>query len=224
MRTSRALSIGVLVLIGCGGRSSLDSSSVVYVLPDGSVVVARGDGGGAADGAQVAEGGAPAEASDSSAADAGPTGDAKTDALAPFDASSAADATTSSDAAPADDSAVPDAATPRTIRCGATTCNANTEQCCVELGGGTTCSAIGACAGGVPLSCSGSESCGAGDVCCLTADPAGATSTCRATCNGGGAGGVELCSSDADCATGDRCRRTVAGISVCTRAAGAPGH
>jgi hypothetical protein len=252
MRTARALVVGLVVLAGCGGRSSLDMPEVIRVLPDGALWVAS-KGTGAADGGELADGGDASELAEDGAADAAladgalivdaaPLMDVAAD-RAPPDAAAVPDATedalgdaaenggdassdaTVGDAAILDAGPDADAATVQPIACGAATCNAATEECCLGLGGGaaSTCAPIGGCTGGVPLSCSGSASCTAGDVCCLTLGAQGPTATCQPTCNAGVVPSIRLCGSNADCATGERCRPTAIGIAVCVARRGAIG-
>jgi Cys-rich repeat protein len=94
---------------------------------------------------------------------------------------------------------------PAPIRCGATTCTALTQQCCFQSGA-FSCVANGTC-GGTSLSCSSTDGCAAGQVCCF----GGVGATCTATCGAG----IRLCRTDAECPSGQSCRAAVSGYRIC---------
>jgi hypothetical protein len=109
------------------------------------------------------------------------------------------------------------------VPCGATACDNTTQECCVSLNGGaSTCVDRGTCQGAA-LSCTGSDNCGDGEVCCATFGATGATATCQDSCSGGGGGGggggfgggIQLCSSDSDCTNGEVCEMSQLGVSIC---------
>jgi hypothetical protein len=117
--------------------------------------------------------------------------------------------------------------------CGTTPCDLTTNDCCVGLGGaGLTCAPTGKCPPGptIVASCSSAAACPTNEVCCLgIGDDAGsalATASCQSACGGTGGGlgaGLQLCSTDAECPTGDTCQSgEVAalrlGIDVCVPA------
>lgn len=96
---------------------------------------------------------------------------------------------------------------------------------------GGTCTAKGACMGGLALTCSSSSSCMAGNVCCVTFTNAGGTATCQPSCmgmggggpggpGGGGGGGIQLCATDAECPMGEACSMGVGGFKACRRTRG----
>jgi hypothetical protein len=241
-----ALALGALVWIGCGGRSSLDGPEIIRILPDGAILVGEGEGAGRSgvDAATNAAGSSDAEAArvdgagtrDGASSDAAMGGAMRPDAgirdaATVSDGAAARDSAVSADGAIGPDGAPGDAGS-RTIACGATACDATREECCAQ-GGGSSCTAIGACTGGIPLSCSSGASCATGDVCCLALGRAGPTSTCAANCGAVGAG-AQLCASNSECAPREQCRAALAGLSICQPAAagggvgpgapGAPGH
>jgi hypothetical protein len=120
---------------------------------------------------------------------------------------------------------------PTPIACGASTCDAASQQCCVMgggLGGGPggppsgMCVPTGKCAGDVTLSCSSAVSCTMGNVCCINLNADMPTSMCQASCGGGGGGGgnggrVQLCESDKECTNGRSCREIPDGVKICMR-------
>jgi hypothetical protein len=80
------------------------------------------------------------------------------------------------------------------------------------------CTGKGACDGGVPVMCSGPESCSvAGDVCCaefgtMGTGKANVTCTTRAACNG-----LILCQTSNDCPDMGECRMGFGGFMFCRR-------
>ncbi|MEO6420110.1 MAG: hypothetical protein ABIP39_11910, partial [Polyangiaceae bacterium] len=128
-----------------------------------------------------------------------------------------------------------DASTPPTpmtgITCGMTSCDSATQECCLTVMGGGgpmaggTCTAKGACMGGLALTCSSSASCAMGDVCCVNFTQTGGTATCQPSCmggggGGGGGGGIQLCATDAECPMGEACSMGPGGFKACRRTRG----
>jgi hypothetical protein len=100
------------------------------------------------------------------------------------------------------------------IACGATSCDSATQVCCAN-GNARTCTSAAGCRGEI-LACSGSNSCPtATDVCCAEAAAGRAgtiTAKCEATCP---KGSQQFCTTNADCAAADICRRLSADYNVC---------
>ncbi|HEY2900758.1 MAG TPA: hypothetical protein VGL59_09300 [Polyangia bacterium] len=114
------------------------------------------------------------------------------------------------------------------IACGAMTCQASTEACCLQMNNNTrseTCIKAGAiCPGGPSIGCLGGD-CGAGNVCC--ASLLGLSTMCAAPQQCANGLSAVLCGVDSDCpAARSHCCQT-AGISTCSAAAcgggGGPG-
>ena len=105
------------------------------------------------------------------------------------------------------------------VQCGMEACYPATEDCCFQLGVGERCALKGACAGGVPLTCTGSNTCPTGEACCLSLGGGQPSATCKASCGGGGGGrgggGLQLCTSSSDCPSGSQCVPTPFGVQVC---------
>ncbi|MEO7094388.1 MAG: hypothetical protein ABI175_14120 [Polyangiales bacterium] len=149
----------------------------------------------------------------------------------PTDGGTIKDGTVVSDSSPTDaitppplDGTVPpaDGGAPGRITCGATTCDAAKQDCCIAFGGGggSTCIAKGGTCSGAALSCSSAASCKAGEVCCSKRSASGAiSSVCEATKCAGTE--PQICATDAECPTGTRCRDAVGGFKTC-RAGGPP--
>jgi len=98
------------------------------------------------------------------------------------------------------------------IACGMTTCNTATQECCFESEDAPPrCTPKGSCMG-PSLSCSSSVSCGPGESCCLDQDVGQAV--CKSGC---GREEITLCTTNAECPAGTRCRRAGAGLSACIR-------
>ena len=98
------------------------------------------------------------------------------------------------------------------IVCGALVCDSTTQVCCV---GSNTCIAPGETCSGTTLACTGTNGCTAG-VCCATAAAAGrVTSACKASC---AADELQLCTTNADCASADVCRAVGDDYGECVRA------
>jgi hypothetical protein len=101
---------------------------------------------------------------------------------------------------------------PNQIACGANgPCDSTTQVCCA-MRTGRSCVALNACAA-ESIACSGSNSCVAGDVCCEELTATGTIRTrCAATCP---TGSRQLCTTVADCKSGDACRHGLDGYSYC---------
>jgi hypothetical protein len=99
------------------------------------------------------------------------------------------------------------------ITCGTMSCDPTTQECCVA-GGGAMCTTIGQCTG-VNLPCTGSDNCPSGEVCCVSITGGAPSSSCEATCGGGGGPPIQLCNSNADCTMGRRCVHLPIGVGVC---------
>jgi hypothetical protein len=94
--------------------------------------------------------------------------------------------------------------TPGVIQCGQTTCDADTQKCCISGGGGggtATCIDATAQCQGATIACDGPEDCPTGTPqCCATYGGGGGGVTCTDNCQG-----LLLCRLDTDCDSGDRC-------------------
>ena len=95
------------------------------------------------------------------------------------------------------------------ITCGASTCNAATQDCCASFTG-LTCVAKGTCAGGGTLSCSDSTSCPKGQVCCFGAGGGAPSAKCASTC-----GGIQLCKTSLECKFPQTCQPVFGGFRIC---------
>lgn len=135
---------------------------------------------------------------------AGDTGIVVTDSAVP-----GADATPRFDDGPI----VVDAGPPgRPITCGMRTCTTTTEECCFESEEDPPrCTPKGTCAG-ASLSCSSALSCNGGERCCFDQDFGQAA--CKSSCE---RSEITLCTTNAECPTGSRCRRAGGGLSACQR-------
>src|SRR5580658_904119 len=114
--------------------------------------------------------------------------------------------------------------------CGTATCT-STQQCCVSLATGRAASTVACqdtCTGAsIAATCSSAASCTTGQVCCASLDLGGggragslASASCADSCaqqDGGmrAAVAVQLCSTDAECPTGDTCRADALGLDLC---------
>jgi len=100
-----------------------------------------------------------------------------------------------------------------TLACAGTPgCDPATQVCCAKSTG-NTCTTKGACTGG-SLGCTSSDQCaGASQVCCLQGlDPTANSATCAASCGGGK---NQLCTTKAECPTGQNCIALSNGIKYC---------
>jgi Cys-rich repeat protein len=112
-----------------------------------------------------------------------------------------------------DASPPPDAGTGTPIQCGTTTCDSDTEVCCVTFMGQTvseTCTSQTACSG-FSLTCSSAQNCDNGEVCCASF-PTGAQ--CAPACKGGFQN-PQLCASSSECPKGQTCQTTPFGYKIC---------
>ncbi len=99
------------------------------------------------------------------------------------------------------------------ITCGMATCDPTTQECCVSRTG-AACAAIGQCTG-LNLSCTGTDNCTGGDVCCVTFGGGLPSSSCQPSCAGGPGGGIQLCTGNQDCTPPRTCRQTPLGFGIC---------
>ena len=120
-----------------------------------------------------------------------------------------------------------------TLMCGTQSCTPATQVCCVKvadggMGGSGSCVASGACTGGLPVQCAGTEYCG-GNPCCLALSnkmPTGiscetAQTGCVPNIDLSGNGKTRLCHTSADCIAGapsntnfkDCCTGSFGGVS-----------
>jgi hypothetical protein len=116
-------------------------------------------------------------------------------------------------------------ATPGVVPCGNTTCEAATQQCCVNPQAGTaTCIGANDQCQGLAMSCDGPEDCSGGTpVCCATVGGQNRDVSCTAAAD---CSGRELCRVDGDCRGGDLCcgEFTLGGIAAkfCRAASNCP--
>lgn len=84
-----------------------------------------------------------------------------------------------------------------TITCGATTCSAGTQVCCIALDGTESCAAAGlaACGAGVERRCDDRSDCAPNELCCATLGALYVGGTCQTAC-----GARQLCKATAECA------------------------
>jgi hypothetical protein len=111
----------------------------------------------------------------------------------------------------------PDASPPpQPIQCGTSSCDPNTQVCCVTFNGqnvNETCTAQGQCSGAA-LACTNAASCPPNEVCCATLTQQQQSSQCQAQCQGGFQH-PQLCSTDAECPQGMTCKNSPFGLKVC---------
>lgn len=116
--------------------------------------------------------------------------------------------------------------------CGTATCT-STQECCVTLGlgrnGMTDVACKDTCTGAsIAATCSSAASCTGGQICCASLDLGGAlrdrdaglaSASCEDSCAQADAGrgnlAVQLCSTDAECPTGEVCRADDLGLDSC---------
>jgi hypothetical protein len=101
------------------------------------------------------------------------------------------------------------------VPCGAGTCAALTQTCCIAADGTETCTAAGpnACGAATEKRCTGATQCGAGTVCCATFTATFIGSTCVTKCSGAR---KTLCESSAECAGGSCVTNVCSGKTVRT--------
>lgn len=105
---------------------------------------------------------------------------------------------------------------PQPIQCGNTTCNPQTQVCCVTFNGQTTnetCTPQGQC-NGAALSCTSAANCPPNEVCCATLTQTQQSSQCQAQCQGGFQH-PQLCGTDAECPQGTTCKPSPFGVKIC---------
>ncbi len=97
------------------------------------------------------------------------------------------------------------------ISCGATTCDALTQDCCASFTG-LSCVAKGKCTGGGTLSCSDGTSCPTGQVCCFggLGGGGGPSAKCALACTG-----IQLCKTSLECKPPNTCQPVFGGFRVC---------
>ncbi|HEY8074687.1 MAG TPA: hypothetical protein VIF62_11265 [Labilithrix sp.] len=126
------------------------------------------------------------------------------------------------------------------VSCGSAACDVSAQECCITFNGGgngaqSTCVARGKCTGDLVLACGSAKNCPSAEICCADLSGDTATATCQSTCGSdqGGSGGpggdgqggpggdgqdgqtLQLCASDAECPSGQRCVKTDFGVSAC---------
>jgi hypothetical protein len=109
-----------------------------------------------------------------------------------------------------------DANTGTPIQCGTTTCDSNTQVCCITFAGqmmNEMCTDPSSC-NGVSLTCSSAANCPNGEVCCADFNQMMASSQCQAKCMGGFQN-PQLCAKSSECPNGQTCRSTPFGYKVC---------
>lgn len=80
------------------------------------------------------------------------------------------------------------------MKCAAVTCDSKTQECCIT-GGIGSCTAKGGACVGIRYSCTSVDTCGAGQVCCVSgAGTGGASCTASASCPS-----THTCKTNADC-------------------------
>jgi hypothetical protein len=210
------LGLSIVLAAGCGGSSSTVGDGGAGTGSSGGSSGGTSSGGGSSSGTSSSGGGTSVSGDDSSVAtgdDSGlPTIGPDGGVVVPPD-----DAGTGAARDAGGGVTMPGRGTdggPDQIACGATPCNSATQVCCVT-GGARTCTSAAGCRGEV-LACSGSNSCPtAGDVCCAvpaTGRTGTITSKCETACP---MGSQQLCTTNADCAGNDICRRLGTNYNVC---------
>jgi len=105
---------------------------------------------------------------------------------------------------------------PAPIQCGNSSCNAQTQVCCVTFNGqnvSETCTAQGQC-NGAALSCTSAASCPSNEVCCATLTQQQQSADCEPQCQGGFQH-PQLCATTAECPSGLTCKNSPFGLKVC---------
>lgn len=105
------------------------------------------------------------------------------------------------------------------ISCGDQSCDANTEQCCVNMQGGS-CIPINDNCMGLSLSCSSAATCPGDGVCCTEGSFQNLTTKCMDECpmgrpGPGGGGSFQLCADDEECLNDEPCEDAFGGFKVC---------
>jgi hypothetical protein len=102
-----------------------------------------------------------------------------------------------------------------TINCGNTTCNSQSQQCCITQQG-SSCVAPGKCNNGIALSCTGSANCSNGQLCCATLGGGAASAKCASTC-GNPPQAIQICQKKSECKPNQNCIAVpqVQGLKVC---------
>ena len=105
---------------------------------------------------------------------------------------------------------------PGPIQCGNTTCNPQTQVCCVTFNGqqiNEACTGQGQC-NGAALSCTSASSCPPNEVCCATLTQTQQSADCEPQCQGGFQH-PQLCATTAECPSGTTCKNSPFGLKVC---------
>ena len=194
----------IVAAVACGGSDGAVSGNDDGGGGDGGsndATVGGNDGGGGSDGGGSNDGGG--------------TGDVAVGEAGNGDGSATVDGGLPSD--------------PGAVSCGASTCTTSTQYCCIRFefdGGVADASCVADDAGGAACQtfkerCNEAADCDAGSVCCAEL-LAGGSSTCRKASTDPndlcGAGGVQLCRTNTECATGVTCNVVTCGnrkVQVC---------
>ncbi len=105
---------------------------------------------------------------------------------------------------------------PEPIQCGNTTCNSQTQVCCVTFNGqnvNEACTNQGQC-NGASLACTSASSCPPNEVCCATLTQQEQSSACASQCQGGFQN-PQLCATSTECPKGMTCQNSPFGLKVC---------
>ena len=122
----------------------------------------------------------------------------------------------STDAAPPPPPPLDAGPQPQPIQCGTSTCDPQTQVCCVTFSGQTVteaCTNQGQCKG-AELSCTSAASCPAIEVCCATLTQQSQSAQCAPQCKGGFQN-PQLCATDAECPQGTTCKNSPLGLKIC---------
>jgi hypothetical protein len=183
----RALFLGLIVSLGCGGgTNSTAAPDVDGGGGDDATVQADSSGGGGGGGGGGGDSGGGGGGGDGGGGGGGDAG--------------------------ADTGPVPEGGSPSDpgkVACGATPCATGTQFCCVRPQAGADAGFVcdtddggpGVCNNGLRDHCDEAADCDAGSVCCFQAAGVGGAGTdCRPTrCGGPAGGGVQVCRTDAEC-------------------------
>ncbi len=103
------------------------------------------------------------------------------------------------------------------IVCGNTTCDSNTDFCCVTFNGGQQvqedCVSNGSTCQGASLTCTSAASCN-GEVCCASVNGQSITAACAPQCQGGFQN-PQLCAIDSECPKNQTCKNGPLGLKTC---------